>query len=98
MKNEGLKSISKDEEKDGQKIKVVRNFKIGYQPRRTSYRFDEEESQKIYDQGNIELHELGQVSRTVQCNSCLKYLPERLIFCECVACLRPDSGTTENSE
>ena len=40
--------------------------------------------------GNIELYELGQVSSTVQCHSCLKHLSEGLTFCSCGICLRPD--------
>ena len=42
--------------------------------------------------GNIELYELGQVSRTVQCHSCWKHLPEGLAFCSCGICLRPDEA------
>ena len=41
------------------------------------------------------MHELGQIPKTVQCNSCWKHLPEGLCFCECGTCLRPDSGMTE---
>ena len=77
-------------------MKVVDKLKFGFQPGRESNRFDGEESQKIYEQGNIELYELGQIPRRVQCNSCLKHLPEGLFFCECGSCLRLDSGTTEN--
>ena len=88
-------AILKDEERMGNLKEVVGKLKIGCQPKRKSYRFDKKESQKIFEQGNIELHELGQISRTVQCNSCLKHLPDGLIFCECDMCLRPDSGTTD---
>ena len=88
-------AILKDEERMGRIKEAVGKLKVGYQPKRESNRFDEEESQKIYEQGNIELHELGQISRTVQCNSCLQHLPEGLIFCESGTCLRPDSGTTK---
>ena len=81
-------AIWKEEENMGKIREVVGKFKVGYQPKRESDRFDEEESQKIYEQGNTELHELGQISKTVQCNSCLKHQPEGLIFCECGTCLR----------
>ena len=86
-------AILNDEERMGNIKEVVDKLKIGHQPKRKSNRFDQKESQHIYEQCNIELHELGQISGTVQCNSCLKHLP--LIFCECGTCLRPDLGLTE---
>ena len=52
--------------------------------------FSKGSSRTTHELGNIELHELGQISRTVQCQSCLKQLPEGLIFCSCGICLRPD--------
>ena len=55
-----------------------------------SINFSEESSRPSHEPGNIELHELGQISRTVQCQSCLKHIPEGLIFCACGICLRPD--------
>ena len=54
------------------------------------------EPQRIHmphEMGNIELFELGQISRTVQCHSCLKHLPEGLAFCSCGVCLRADEAT-----
>ena len=42
---------------------------------------------------NIELYELGEISRTVQCHSCLKHIPEGLTFCSCGVCLRLDEET-----
>ena len=53
-------------------------------------KFSEESGRTNHELGNIELHELGQISRTVQCQSCLKHVPEGLIFCTCGTCLRPD--------
>ena len=50
----------------------------------------EESSRTIHELDNVELHGLGQISRTVQCQSCLKHIPEGLIFCSCGICLRPD--------
>ena len=47
----------------------------------------------IYEMGNIELLELGHISTTVQCHSCLKHVPEGLKFCGCFVCLRPDEDT-----
>ena len=41
-----------------------------------SMKFSEESSRTTHELGNIELHELGQMSRTVQCHSCLKHIPE----------------------
>ena len=57
---------------------------------RKSIKFSEEFSRAIHELGNIELHELGQICRTDQCQSCLKHVPEGLIFCSCGICLRPD--------
>ena len=42
--------------------------------------------------GNIGSFELRQISRTVQCHSCLKHLRERLAFFSCGVCLRPDEA------
>ena len=50
---------------------------------RKSIRFSGESSREIHEQGNIELHELGHISRTVQC-------PEGLVFFACSICLRHD--------
>ena len=55
-----------------------------------SINFSEESSRTIHELGNIELHELGQIFRTVQCHSCLKHIPEGLIFCSCGISLRFD--------
>ena len=46
-------------------------------------KFSEESSRTIHEIGNIELCELGQISRTVQCHSCVKHIQERLTFCSC---------------
>ena len=55
-----------------------------------SIKFSEQSSRTIHELDNIELHEPGQISRTVQCHSCLKHVQEGLIFCSCGICLRPD--------
>ena len=52
------------------------------------------ESHNITDWATIELHEMGQLSRTVQCHPCLKHIPEGLTFCSCGICLRFDEATT----
>ena len=38
--------------------------------------YSEESSRVIHEMGNMELFELGQISKTIQCHSCLKHLPE----------------------
>ena len=38
--------------------------------------FSEESSRVIYEMGNMELFELGQISVTIRCHSCLKHVPE----------------------
>ena len=58
-----------------------------------SMTFSEESLRTIHEMGNIELYELGQISRTVQCQSCSKHIPKRLIFCACGVCLQPDEET-----
>ena len=55
-----------------------------------SIKVSEESSRTIHELGNVEMHELGQISRTVQCQSCLKHVLEGLIFCACGICLRHD--------
>ena len=55
-----------------------------------SIKFSEQSSRTIHELENIELHEPGQTPRTVQCHSCLKHIPEGLIFCACGICLPPD--------
>ena len=60
-----------------------------------SIKFSEESSRIILELGNIELHELGEISRTVQCQSCLKHVPEGLVLCSCGMCLRPSEEQTQ---
>ena len=55
--------------------------------------FSEESSRLIYEMGNMELFEVGQISVTIQCHSCLKHVPEGLKLCACGVCLRPDEDT-----
>ena len=55
--------------------------------------FSEESRRVTYEMGNMELFELGQISSTVQCHSCLKHMPEGLKSCECGVCLWPDEDT-----
>ena len=40
---------------------------------------------------------MGQISRTVQCHSCLKHLRAGLIFCSCGTCLRADEEQKTNN-
>ena len=63
-----------------------------------SIQFSEESSRTIHELGNVGLHGLGQISRTVQCRSCLTHIPERLIFCACGICLRPDEDNYKESK
>ena len=55
--------------------------------------FSEDSSRIIQEMGNIELYELGQVSRTILCHSCFKHMPEGLAFCSYGMCLRLDEAT-----
>ena len=45
-----------------------------------SIKFSEESSRTIHELGNIELYEFGQISRTVQCHSCVKHIPGGIGF------------------
>ena len=75
---------------------LVDKFRAGYhtgsiiaefRKRRKSNRFSEESSRTIQELGNIELYELGEISKTVQCQACLNCAPESLIYCSCGVCL-----------
>ena len=77
--------ILKDEERMDKFQKVVDKLGTGHHTKsiieglvmtRKSIKFSEESSRTIHELGNIELHELGQISRTVQCHACLKHVPE----------------------
>ena len=56
--------------------------------------YSDEPSRVIHEMGNMELFALGQISKTMQCHSCLKHLPPRFRFCGCGVCLRPDEDAT----
>ena len=55
--------------------------------------FSEESSRVIHEMGNMELFDLGKISKTSQYRSCLKHLTEGVTFCGCGVCLRPDEDT-----
>ena len=63
-----------------------------------SLKFSEESSRRIHEMGNIELYELGQISRTVQFHLCLKHIPEGRTFCSCGVCLPPDEETNTKDQ
>ena len=95
----GQDVILEDEERRGHIQKVVDKLRTGYHTvsiiedlgkAEKSIKFSEESSGAIHELGNIELHELGQISRTTQCQSCLKHVLEGLIFCSCGICLQLD--------
>ena len=58
----------------------------------------EESRRIIYELGNIELYELGQMSTTIQCHSCYKHMLEELKVCICGMCLRLDEDTIRKIE
>ena len=45
--------------------------------------FSEASRRTIKDLGNIELYDLGEISKTVQCPSCLKYSQKGTVYCLC---------------
>ena len=69
--------------KDEEQMKQINELKDGSKSVRGDLKngdmtFTKESSRVIYDTGNVELFELGQISMTVQCHSCLKHVPERV--------------------
>ena len=73
------------EKRMGQIQKVVDKLRTGYHTKsivedlekaEKSIKFSEESSRTIHKLSNVELHELGHTSRTVQCQSCLKQIRE----------------------
>ena len=93
-----------DEERMGQIQEIVEKIRIGSRAKsiledfgkpEKSLKFSEESSRTIHELDNIELYELGQTSRTVQCHSCLKHIPEGLKFCSCGVCFRLDEETIQ---
>ena len=59
--------------------------------------FSEESKRIVYELGNFELYDFGQMSSTIQC-SCCKHMPEGLKFCICGMCLRLDEDTIRSVE
>ena len=49
-------------------------------------RFSEDPKKTIQRLGNIELYELGEVSKMTQCAPCSKYWPAGLLYCTCGVC------------
>ena len=45
--------------------------------------------------GKVELYELGEISKTDQCQSCLRYFKEATVDCLCGICLMPSLEQTE---
>ena len=54
-------------------------------------RFSEESKKTVQILGKIELFDLGEVSKNIQCSSCAKYWPEGLLYCICRICLMPST-------
>ena len=51
--------------------------------------FSEASTRTFRELGNIELYELGETSKTVQCQEGVKYALEGLLYCPCGVCLMP---------
>ena len=76
--------ILEDEESMGQIQKVVGKSRTGSRTdSNNEYLVKPEKSIKFSEESSRTIH------RTVQCHSSLKHLPEGLIFCASVICLRP---------
>ena len=56
--------------------------------------FSEASKRTIRELENMELYELGEMYKTVQCQACLKYASEGLLYCLCGVCLIPSPEQT----
>ena len=54
-------------------------------------RFSDASKRAIRELGNLDLYELGEVSKTVQCQVCFRHASEGLLYCPCGVCLMPSS-------
>ena len=52
-------------------------------------RFSEESKHTVQKLRNIELYELGEISKTIQCQACSKYSPDGSLCCPCGVCHMP---------
>ena len=91
--------ISENDERMGLNSKSGKKLRTGYRTKSIiedlgepakSIKLSEESIRTIHELGNVPLHELGQISKSVQCQIRLKHIPEGLIFCACGICLRLD--------
>ena len=64
----------------------------------TSNEFSEASRRTIKELGNIELYDLGEISQTVQCTTCLKYSKEGAFHCTCGVCLVLSPEQTEDRD
>ena len=96
--------ILKDEQRIGKIQEVVGKLRNGSRTKsiledlgnpENPVKFSADSNRIFHEMGKIELYELGKISRTVQCHSCLKHIQERLTFCSCGVCLRPDEETIQ---
>ena len=62
--------------------------------RGTSKTFSEASRRPIRDLGEIELYELGEISNTIQCPTCLRYSREGTFYCTCGVCSMPSPAQT----
>ena len=56
---------------------------LGENPNQEDYVYTEEMAQKSQDQGNVELVELRQTTKTIQCQAYWKHIPEGMVKCYC---------------
>ena len=91
-------AVHKDQGRMTQIEELVDKLRIEYQTesiiadlgkKGKSNKLSDESRRTLQKIGNIELYELGEMSKTTQCRACLKYAPEGLIYCPCGVCLMP---------
>ena len=56
---------------------------LGENSNQEDYVYTDEIAKKIQDQGNVELVELRQTTKYIQCQACWKHIPEGMIKCCC---------------
>ena len=74
----------------------TKNVINDFEEKGTSYTFSEASRRTIKELGNIILYGLGEISKTVQCPTCLRCSKEGTYYSTCGVCLVPSPVQTRN--
>ena len=66
--------------------------------KRTSNTLSKASRRTIKELGIFELYQLGEISKTVQCPTCLRYVEEGIVYCTCGVCFMPSPEKTKKSK